>query len=532
MDYKKLYQSNQSSAQNDINLSKDCFQNSHNRANTDCKLRISGFFIDNHTGKIDSKKSNTIGEIAFLFLISTIFLLLPIQVYAEEQLFRSSSLCEKVTYKDNIERLDFVDDKGDITFASNKHYATVIKTKGRDSVREEYFDEKGNPAEQTLGHYGLMREYNELGQDYKITYLDINREPTMNNYGYAVVVREYDEKGRINRELYFDNNEKPVKTRFLASACSKEYDDNDRMIAIYYLDIEGNYVVTSWGYAIAHFSYYESGSFAGRIKFEYYFDDKLLPTTLANGQSGLYHEYDEYGRSILLTYLDADGNPIVNHEGYTTIKRTYYADDSVQTELYYDINGNPICLSEGQYGFLYRKGEKIYINAEGKEIFSLKNYLYNNQAGVILLSILAIIISLVMNKRMNCVFIFLYCIFVLYMTLMHRDTGPARYNFVPFKSYMQINANPEAIWGIINNILLFVPIGAALYRIYPRAKILFIPLILSVAIEALQLIMGIGHCELDDIIHNGFGGLAGFQIAKLTTCLWNRIKKRKSSDSL
>ena len=530
MDYEKLSQSYQTTNQNGNNLLLDCFQNSRSGVNTDCQLEMAGSLVDCHADNIRTKKRNTLGKIAFLFLISTIFALLPTRIRAEEQLIRSSTLHEIVTYKDNVEKRDFVDDKGNITYASNKHYATIIKTKGKDSVLEEFFDEMGNPAEQTLGHYALMREYNELGQDYKITYLDINGEPAINKYGYAIVVREYDEKGKVEKEYYLDNNEKPAKTSFLANACRKEYDDNGRMIASYYLDIEGNYLITSWGCAIVRYEYYESGTFAGMIKREYYFDDNLLPISLGNGQFGLYHEYDEFGRDALLTYLDADGSPIVTNEGYTTIKRTYYADDSVRTEFYYDKNGNPICLSEGQYGVLYTGEKKVYLNAEGKEVFVLRNYLYNNQTGVICFCILAVVISLVTNKRMNYIFIFLYCIFILYMTIMHRNNGSAKYNFIPFKSYMQICSNPETIWGIINNVLLFVPIGAALYRIYPRITILLVPLALSFVIESLQFILGIGHCELDDIIHNGLGGLVGFQIAKLITRMLTRIRIRKASN--
>ena len=505
-------------------------QNSHNRVSIDYQSEVVDLFIDYHADIHRTETRIIIVKITFFFLILAMIALLSIQVRAEEQLFRSSSLHEIVTYKDGIERTDFVNDNGDITFASNKHYATVTRTRVKDAVLEEYFDEKGNPAEQQLGHYALLREHNGLGREYKITYLDINGEPAINKYGYAVVVREYDDKRRVDKEYYLDNNEIPVKTSFLANACSKEYDGNGRLIAMCYLDFEGNYLNTSWGYAIVRFVYYEAGPFAGRVKYEYYFDDNLLPISLNKGQFGLYHEYDEFGRNQLLTYLDADGNSIVTNEGYTTIKRTYYADDSVRTEFYYDKNGNPICLSEGQYGVLYTGEKKVYLNAEGKEVFNLKNYLYNNQTVVIYFSILAVMISLVMNKRMNYILIFLYCVFVLYMTIMHRNIGPAKYSFVPFKSYMLVFSNPEMIWGIINNVLLFVPIGASLYRIYPRTRILLLPLALSFAIETVQLIRGIGYCELDDIINNGIGGLIGFQISKLITYMLTRINKRRASN--
>ena len=68
---------------------------------------------------------------------------------------------------------------------------------------------------------------------------------------------------------------------------------------------------------------------------------------------------------------------------------------------------------------------------------------------------------------------------------------------------------------ILRNIWLFVPIGAFLYRFYPKRWIVIIPVVISFFIEAIQYFTGIGLCELDDVISNGLGGAIGYGMAVL-----------------
>lgn len=58
-----------------------------------------------------------------------------------------------------------------------------------------------------------------------------------------------------------------------------------------------------------------------------------------------------------------------------------------------------------------------------------------------------------------------YVVFILYETLMFRETGNARTNFVLF-SYAENFLKEQSIRvGVINNIWLFVPLGTGLYTL-------------------------------------------------------------------
>ena len=78
-----------------------------------------------------------------------------------------------------------------------------------------------------------------------------------------------------------------------------------------------------------------------------------------------------------------------------------------------------------------------------------------------------------------------------------------------FWSYRLFFISPVMRLQIFNNILLFVPLGAMLNRLWLRGYVVLIPVLLSLIIETLQLVLGRGLFETDDIISNSLGGLIG-----------------------
>ena len=188
-----------------------------------------------------------------------------------ESMARSTDLQEAITEDGNVQRIDYVNKNGDITFAANRHYATCIKTRDGAKVLEEYFDENGNPTMQRLGNFALLKEYNELDQDYKITYLGINKVPVMIRSGCAIVVRTFNQNGKVETETYYDTKEKPVKTKSLGYGSYYGYDEVGRIDEITYLDQGGHPMISGQGFAIVHRNYYEDGVFAGKIESEFLF---------------------------------------------------------------------------------------------------------------------------------------------------------------------------------------------------------------------------------------------------------------------
>lgn len=100
-------------------------------------------------------------------------------------------------------------------------------------------------------------------------------------------------------------------------------------------------------------------------------------------------------------------------------------------------------------------------------------------------------------------------------------------NFKPFKAFVESFSTPinrEALTHLVQNILLFVPLGFILLIFFEgikNRKIIFIGFMVSLTIETLQLIAGfyIGYTyrsfDVDDLILNTLGTAVGMLIFKL-----------------
>ena len=97
----------------------------------------------------------------------------------------------------------------------------------------------------------------------------------------------------------------------------------------------------------------------GRVVEERYLDANGDPVARYGDHYGVSYEYDETG--TVITYLDAEGNPIIRSDGYSTIVRTL-VDGRESDDFYYDLNGQQVQCSGGYYG-LHRE-----YNAEGQNI--------------------------------------------------------------------------------------------------------------------------------------------------------------------
>ena len=428
-----------------------------------------------------------------------------------------SSQLKKIIMRDgNIERTDYVDEDGGITIAADLGYATIIVTKTEQCLLEQYYDDKGEPISRYDGYYAVLREYDEIGNNIRNTYLDIQGAPFVTRSGYAVQEREYNASGKLVAIRYYDAKGYPISTVSDGYGRIYEYDENGNAYRITYIDISGDPIMTKQGFAIVVRNYYASESLQNReVESEFYFDENGNPVSLSLGQFGVHKEYDENGRESVLTYLDSEGNPIATTKGYTTVLRTFQANNRVATERYFDIEGNPFSLSDGQYGIKTENGMTTYLDENGLEYFNLKTLLYNQSRLDILFALAYVLLSVFLEKRMNFILLFIYLIAITYMTLLYRESGGDKVRLELFYSYRDIITNSETRADIFKNIWLFVPLGAILYRLHPKKTALLFPVTISILIEAIQYFAGTGICELDDVISNGLGGIIGYQTSKL-----------------
>ena len=114
-------------------------------------------------------------------------------------------------------------------------------------------------------------------------------------------------------------------------------------------------------------------------------------------------------------------------------------------------------------------------------MLSLSQYLHESHIAVVSFGSLLTIAVALSRRKLNKVMLPMYIMFIVYMTVMFREIGVGMLNLELFWSYRLFKVSSELKMEILNNIWLFIPLGAGL-------------------------------CELDDVISNGIGGLIGVAV--------------------
>ena len=128
-------------------------------------------------------------------------------------------------------------------------------------------------------------------------------------------------------------------------------------------------------------------------------------------------------------------------------------------------------------------------------------------------------------RKLNKGFLLLFIVYLLglaYMTLLSRgEANDTSIRMVPFASLTQARTKTtDMLNHMLLNVAMFVPVGILFPMIYPEklAKwgiVLCVGLMLTVAIESTQLVFRLGQCDIDDIIANTAGALAGFLLFRI-----------------
>lgn len=155
-----------------------------------------------------------------------------------------------------------------------------------------------------------------------------------------------------------------------------------------------------------------------------------------------------------------------------------------------------------------------------------------------------------MNKRERIETVFLYGVFICYILFLikllflsrvslldlfnSQRTLDRSINLIPFysiKEYIFSNSatiKKSAFSNVVGNIVIFIPIGTylSLFKNNKRVitNLLFI-FIVSLFIEIIQGLLGIGASDIDDIILNCLGGLVGILVYRFLLFILRDEKK-------
>ncbi len=156
------------------------------------------------------------------------------------------------------------------------------------------------------------------------------------------------------------------------------------------------------------------------------------------------------------------------------------------------------------------------------------------------------------DKREKAATVFLYAVFFVYIIFLLKllffsritfgelfSSGRAvirDYNFIPFKTvsgFLFTDSQAVSRFSFSNvagNIMIFIPLGGFLPLLMRHKKIhihLLVVFASSLAAELIQLIFGIGTCDIDDLILNTIGGIIGVFGYKLLTVIFRNEKNAK-----
>lgn len=130
------------------------------------------------------------------------------------------------------------------------------------------------------------------------------------------------------------------------------------------------------------------------------------------------------------------------------------------------------------------------------------------------------------TKKSRSVSLFLgYIVIVVFITLFSREEGTRR--SLDFTLFSTLGTWSRADAYLLENILLFVPIGSMLPFVWRKCRNLLYCLlsgsVLSVLIEGIQYFTKRGYTQLDDIIANTVGAIIGFLIVSVGRFIYTRV---------
>lgn len=141
-------------------------------------------------------------------------------------------------------------------------------------------------------------------------------------------------------------------------------------------------------------------------------------------------------------------------------------------------------------------------------------------------------IHLNMFVFLNRFLLILSIFIIIYTTLLTRKVFIRELELFPFYSFIKAKQQPEIYRSMFMNIVLFVPIGIFMpFSFKDRSnKNIYLTLIfalsLSILIEAVQYVLGLGYSEIDDVIMNFLGAFIG----SLSYIVSRFIELRKPED--
>ena len=242
--------------------------------------------------------------------------------------YTDSGLISEETYQDNYGRpiaVEGIDNRNVVVSENNTIGAEALITPFRYSRRTLLSE---NPEDETY----VMSVVDETADE---------------DSAYATVIQTYDRYDRATESIYLDANGAPAIGPEGCNMVRREFTSRDQISLVRYFDKDGN-------------------------------------GTAVNGVYGVSREYNSYANLEVETWLDADGNPSRNTDGYASIRYDYDLSDQKSVEKYFqyyeDEAGVPAAAANGAWGItmLYYPVTRVhvvtYIDQQGNPVETTDMY--------------------------------------------------------------------------------------------------------------------------------------------------------------
>lgn len=217
-------------------------------------------------------------------------------------------------------------------------------------VLRSLLDAEGKPTTGADGYAAMSRRYDEHGNPVEIRFLDERGRPTPANSNAAILRFSYDAQGRITLEEYLGPDGKPADTGDGAASQAYAYDAAGNPVEMRWFDIDGKPTNAGFGAASNKIRF---DAFGNPVERDYY-DADGKPVNATWGHR-IKLDWDERGNCTRIDYLDVNGKPYARTD-WRFAGVTYLNDarGNVVEMTYLGADGQPVLNDEGMAFVVYR----------------------------------------------------------------------------------------------------------------------------------------------------------------------------------
>ena len=190
------------------------------------------------------------------------------------------------------------------------------------------------------GVAGMEFRYNERNELEAYTYLDVSGEPIRCSRGYATVKLQYDAHRNPTENRYYDTQGEPVYQTGGFAVYALEYDGRGNRTDLHFYGPDGEAAVNTDGYAASKVNY----DSAGNLTEAYFYGADGELTATAWGYAAFQMDYDAEGRLLRQSWYDADGAPTEGEDGACAQSWQYDEAGRITQTVYYGADGQR-CLN-------------------------------------------------------------------------------------------------------------------------------------------------------------------------------------------